>query len=62
MGGYQALIKFLIGQGLRKDPRDIWLREAPERIQGILAKHGLTGEAQEELLEELVGIKVDQTC
>jgi hypothetical protein len=56
MGGYQALIKFYIGQGLRKDRRDIWLQEVPERIQGILAKHGLTGEVREELLEELLRI------
>jgi len=56
MGGYQALIKFYISQGLRRDRREIWLQEVPERIQGILAKHGLTGAVQDELLEELLGV------
>ena len=55
-GRISGLIKFYISQGLRKDRRDIWLQEAPERIQGILEKHGLTGEAQEELTKELLGI------
>jgi hypothetical protein len=42
--------------GLRRDLETLWLQEVPERIQGILARHGLTGEVQEELLEELLGI------
>jgi len=56
MSGYQALIKYYVGMGLRRDLENLWLQEVPERIQGILAKHGLTGEVQEELLEELLGI------
>jgi hypothetical protein len=56
MGGYQALIKFYIALGLRKDRREIWLQEVPERIQGILAKHGLADEVKAELLEELLGV------
>ncbi|MDQ7781807.1 MAG: hypothetical protein RDU20_02945 [Desulfomonilaceae bacterium] len=56
MSGYQALIKYYVGMGLRRDIEALWLREVPERIQGILAKHGLTGDAQDELLEELLGV------
>ena len=56
MSGYQALIKYNVGMGLRRDLETLWLQEVPERIQGILARHGLTGEVQEELLEELLGI------
>jgi hypothetical protein len=56
MSGYQALIKYYVGMGLRRDLETLWLQEVPERIQGILARHGLTGEVQEELLEELLGI------
>jgi hypothetical protein len=56
MSGYQALIKYYVGMGLRRDLETLWLQEVPERIQGILAKHGLTGEIQDELLEELLGI------
>jgi len=56
MSGYQALIKHYVGMGLRRDLETLWLREVPERIQDILAKHGLTGEAQEDLLEELLGV------
>jgi hypothetical protein len=56
MSGYQALIKYYVGMGLRRDLEILWLQEVPERIQGILAKHGLDAEVQEELLEELLGI------
>jgi len=56
MSGYQALIKYYVGMGLRRDLETLWLQEVPERIQGILARHGLTGEVQEELIEELLGI------
>ncbi len=56
MSGYQALIKYYVGMGLRRDLETLWLQEVPERIQGILAKHGLTGDAQDELLKELLGI------
>ncbi|MFH1113452.1 MAG: hypothetical protein V1792_05985 [Pseudomonadota bacterium] len=56
MSGYQALIKYYVGMGLRRDLETLWLQEVPERIQGILAKHGLTGDVQAELLEELLGI------
>jgi hypothetical protein len=56
MSGYQALIKYYVGMGLRRDLETLWLQEVPERIQGILAKHGLAGDVQDELLEELLGI------
>jgi len=56
MSGYQALIKYYVGMGLRRDLETLWLQEVPGRIQGILAKHGLPGEVQDELLEELLGI------
>jgi len=56
MSGYQALIKYYVGMGLRRDLETLWLQQVPERIQGILAKHGLTGDVQHELLEELLGI------
>ncbi len=56
MGGYQALIKFYISQGLRKDRREVWLQEVPERIQGILAKHGLTEDVKAKLFGELLGV------
>ncbi len=56
MSGYQALIKYYVGMGLRRDLEILWLQEVPERIQGILAKHGLSGEVQDELVEELLGI------
>jgi hypothetical protein len=56
MSGYQALIKYYVGMGLRRDLETLWLQEVPERIQGILAKHGLSADVQDELLEELLGI------
>jgi hypothetical protein len=56
MSGYQALIKYYVGIGLRRDLETLWLQEVPERVKCILSKHGLSGEVQEELLEELLGI------
>lgn len=56
MSGYQALIKYYVGMGLRRDLEILWLQEVPERIQGILAKHGLSGDVQDELVQELLGI------
>lgn len=56
MSGYQALINYYVGMGLRRDLETLWLQEVPGRIQDILAKHGLTGEVQDELLEELLGV------
>jgi hypothetical protein len=56
MSGYQALIKYYVGMGLRRDLETLWLQEVPERIKGILSKHGLSDEVQEELFEELLGI------
>ena len=56
MSGYQALINYYVGMGLRRDLETLWLQEAPERIQSILAKHGLSADVQAELLEELLGI------
>jgi len=56
MSGYQALIKYYVGMGLRRDLETLWLQEVPERIQRILAKHGLTGDVQDELLKELLGV------
>ncbi len=56
MSGYQALIKYYVGMGLRRDIETLWLQEVPERIQAIMAKHGLSDEVQDELLEELLGV------
>ncbi len=56
MSGYQALINYYVGMGLRRDREVLWLQEVPQRIQGVLAKHGLSGEVQDELLEEILGI------
>ena len=56
MSGYQALIKYYVGIGLRRDLETLWLQEVPGRIQDILAKHGITGNVRDELLEELLGI------
>jgi len=56
MSGYQALINYYVGMGLRRDLETLWLQEVPGRIQDILAKHGLTGDEQDEILEELLGV------
>ncbi len=60
MSGYQALIKYYVGMGLRRDLEALWLQEVPERIQGILDKHGLSEDVRNELLEELLGVVPNQ--
>jgi hypothetical protein len=32
MTGYQALIKYYVGMGLRRDLETLWLQEVPERV------------------------------
>jgi len=56
MSGYQALIKYYVGTGLRQDLEVLWLQEVPRRIQGILARHGLPADVQDDLLDELLGV------
>jgi hypothetical protein len=56
MTGYQALIKYYVGMGLRRDLETLWLQEVPERIEGILEKHGIPEDVRSDLLEELLGI------
>lgn len=56
MSGYQALIKYYVGMGLRRDLESLCLQEVPERIRGILEKHGFTGDERNELLKELLGV------
>ncbi len=54
MGGYQALIKFYISQGLRKDRRDLWEMEHG-RVETILAECGVNPEQRREILDRLKG-------
>lgn len=54
--GYQAPIEFSVGMGLRRDLEKLWLYEVPERLQGILEKHGFPDDIRDDLLEELLGI------
>ena len=56
MTGYQALIKYYVGMGLRRDLETLWLQEVPERIERILDKHGISDDVRNDLFEELLGI------
>ncbi len=56
MTGYQALIKYYVGMGLRRDLETLWLREVPDRIEGILEKHGIADDVRNDLHEKLLGI------
>ena len=53
MGGYQALIKFYISQGLRKDLRDLWEAEHG-KIETILDECGVKPEQRREILYRLL--------
>jgi hypothetical protein len=52
MGGYQALIKFYISRGLRKDRRELWETEH-KRVETVLAECGLDPEQTREILDRL---------
>jgi hypothetical protein len=52
MGGYQALIKFYISQGLRHDRRELW--EADHgNIETVLAECGVEAQQRKEILDRL---------
>lgn len=53
MSGYQALIKFYVSQGLRKDLRDLWQEEHTERLDTLLAECGVEPEQRQQILERL---------
>lgn len=55
MSGYQALIKFYISQGLRKDLRDLWQTENAEKLETVLAECGVNPDQRQEILDRLKG-------
>ncbi|MCP4666699.1 MAG: hypothetical protein GY849_10045 [Deltaproteobacteria bacterium] len=50
MSGYQALIKFYIGQGLRKDLADVMRQDFAERTKDVLQKYKVPSKAIEEIM------------
>ncbi|MBI5570030.1 MAG: hypothetical protein HY914_08805 [Desulfomonile tiedjei] len=52
MGGYQALIKFYISQGLRKDLRELWEAEHG-RVETVLTECGIDPDQRQEILNRL---------
>lgn len=50
MSGYQALIKFYIGQGLRKDLADVMRQDFAERTKDVLQKYKVPPKAIEEIM------------
>ena len=53
MSGYQALIKFYIGQALREDLDLIWRKERAEKLESTLDEFGLKSEQKDRLWELL---------
>ncbi|MEW6350815.1 MAG: hypothetical protein AB1646_17280 [Thermodesulfobacteriota bacterium] len=53
MSGYQALIKFYIGQGLRKDLRELWEERQGGRLETVLADCGVDLDQRREILDRL---------
>ncbi len=53
ISGYQALIKFYIGQGLRKDLRDLWQDEHGGRLETVMAECGVDQDQRREILDRL---------
>lgn len=53
MGGYQALIKFYIGQGLRKDLEDLWIAEHTEKLENVLTECNVDPEQRRQILDRM---------
>ncbi len=53
MPGYQSLIKFYIGQGLRGDLERLWEKERAEKLESILDRYDLKEEHKAEIWELL---------
>lgn len=51
MAGYQSLIKFYVGQGLRQDLADIKRKNFSERTKVVLQKYNVDPKAINEILE-----------
>ena len=51
MTGYQSLIKFYIGQELRKDLADIKRKDFTKRTKKVLKKYKVNPKAIEEIME-----------
>jgi hypothetical protein len=51
MSGYQALMKFYIGQGLRKDLRELWQAENAAKLEAVLVECGVETEQRQEILD-----------
>jgi hypothetical protein len=53
MSGYQPLIKYYIGQGLREDLEMLWQKETAAKLESTLDEFGLEPEQKIRLLELL---------
>jgi hypothetical protein len=53
MSGYQALMKFYIGQGLRKDLRELWQLDNAAKLEAVLVECGVDTERRQEILNRL---------
>jgi hypothetical protein len=53
MGGYQALVKFYIGQGLRKDLEDLWIAEHAEKLESVLTECNVDPEQKRQILDRM---------
>ena len=60
MSGYQALIKFYVGQGLRQDLELLWEKDRVEKLEAALAKLEVQSELKsilQKLLREHLDIR-----
>jgi hypothetical protein len=60
MSGYQALIKFYVGQGLRQDLELLWQKDRVKRLEAALDELGLQSELKSrlrKLLKEHLDVK-----
>ncbi len=53
MSGYQALIKFYVGKGLRKDLSELRREDAANKARGVLEKHNVDPKVIAEVIESV---------
>ncbi len=53
IGGYQALIKFYIGQGLRQDLEALWNDEHAKKLESVLVECDVDPEQRRRILDRI---------
>ncbi|MFC1836941.1 hypothetical protein ACFL2Q_19820 [Thermodesulfobacteriota bacterium] len=62
MSGYQPLIKFYVGRGLREDLELLWKKERADKLESALTEFGLSTEQKSKILDLLRDYPLSQSA